>query len=86
MKTKIKKIILPMIIVLIAIAGSFASNQSKKENTMLADRIGYIRIGTLCVPTSVICTTNLGPLCTDGTNILYDWNGTDCALPLYRKP
>lgn len=75
-----------MVVALVAIAGAFASNLSKQDNAALVDRQGHIRVGTQCLPTPVICTTDFGPVCSDGTNILYDWNGSSCPMPLYRKP
>jgi hypothetical protein len=89
MKTKIKKIVLPMVVALVAIAGAFASNLSNQSTTATAlnDRQGYVRQGTVCTPTAVVCSTIFHPmLCTDGANILYDWNGTACPTPLRYKP
>lgn len=86
MKTKIKKIVLPMVVALIAIAGAFASSVSKQDDAALMDRVGYRLQGAVCVPTSVICTTIANPTtCTDGVNILRDWNGTSCPTALFHK-
>lgn len=86
MKTKIKKIVLPMVVALIAIAGAFASNLSSKDSTALVDRIGYVRSGVTCTPSAKTCTTDMNPfICTNAEGILYDWNGTACPLHLYEK-
>ncbi len=82
---KIKKIVLPMVVVSIAIAGAFASNLSHKVDNQLTDRIGYVKLGEVCIATNVICTDVFVQLCTSGSSILYDLNGTDCPIPLYRK-
>lgn len=87
MKTKIKKIIMPMLIAIIAIASAFANNQSHQDDSALVDKIGFIRVGMECTSTPIVCSTIPNPfVCSDGINpILYDWNGTGCPLNLYRK-
>jgi hypothetical protein len=84
MKTKIKKIGMPMIVALIAIVGAFAGNVSSKNDTAsLTDRLGHT---ITCQPTNVMCTVDGSFICTDiNSNTLYDWNGTDCPLPLKRE-
>ena len=87
MEAKIKKIGFPIALVLIAVAGAFASNLSSKNNSSLADKIGYRLVGTVCTPTSVGCSDIESPImCTDiNDNQLYDWNGTSCPSELYHK-
>ncbi len=86
MKTKIRKFVLPMVVALIAIAGAFASNQSRQDKAALADRIGHVKVGLDCIPTSIICTTIENPqMCTSGATVLFNLEGTACPLPLYRK-
>ncbi len=75
-----------MVVALIAIVGAFASNQSLQDKVALVDRIGYTKDGNNCIPTAVVCSNIFNPqLCTSGATILFDWNGTDCVMPLYRK-
>lgn len=74
-----------MVVVSIAIAGAFASNLSHKVDNQLTDRIGHVKVEKVCVPTNVICGDIYVQLCTSGSTILYDFNGTDCPIPLYRK-
>lgn len=84
MKTKIKNLGMPVVVALIAIAGAFAGNVStKKGDAPLVDRLGYT---ITCQQTSIMCTTDDGPTCTDVEgNTLYDFNGTSCPNPLNRK-
>lgn len=87
MKTRIKKAMLPLVVAIMAIAGAFASNYSVVEdNATLMDRPGYRLQGTVCVNASITCTTITSTvLCTDGSNTLYDWNGTSCPTALFHK-
>lgn len=86
MESKIKKNALPILVILLAIVGAFASNLSKQDNANLLDRQGYIRVGIVCTPTTIICSAAGGSLCNNGVDILYDWNGTSCPVQLYKKP
>lgn len=86
MKTKFRTFGLPMGVALLAVGGAFASTVSSQSKSVLADRQGHIKVGSTCTPTQVTCSNvfNL-QMCSDGSNILYDWNGTSCPLPLYKK-
>lgn len=86
MKNKIKKIILQLVVVMVAVVGAFANNLSYQNYTALVDRQGYAHLNFMCIPTTIICSTDPAPfICTDGTYLLYDWNGTTCSLFLYKK-
>lgn len=87
MKTNVKKIVMPMAVITVAITGAFASNFSKQNKSALVDRVGYIKSGSTCTPTQTICSTDFNlQMCTDGINpILYDWNGTNCENHLFHK-
>lgn len=75
-----------MFVVVIAIAGAFASNRSNQSEKALVDRLGYIKSGEICTPTTVMCSTDFHEnLCSDGVNFLFDWNGTSCEEALYRR-
>jgi hypothetical protein len=86
MKTKVKKFVLLLGVVIIAISGAFANSISRQDKTALMDRIGFLNLNGNCFPTSIVCSVDFSPyICTDGINMLYDWNGTACPLVLYRK-
>lgn len=86
MKKRIAKFVLPVAAVVLAAGGAFAGTFSGEKDVAVADRIGYIRNGSQCTPTAVSCSTIFNPQqCSDGTNQLYDYNGTSCPLPLYKK-
>lgn len=88
MKTIFKKSRISIVIALIAVAGAFATNLSA-ENNAVVDRQGYyLNANDVCTPSNVICSTVFNTqMCSDaGHSILFDWNGTSCAVPLYYKP
>lgn len=87
MKTKIKKIVLPMAITLVAIAGAFASNLTRQDKAAMADRIGHVKVGIDCIPTAIVCSNVFDPqLCTSGTTVLFELEGSACPMPLFRRP
>lgn len=77
---------MPLAIALIAVIGAFASNTNSQKDAAYADKFGYRKVGNNCVPTTTLCSTiEIKFLCTDGSNILYEWNGTSCPDVLYHK-
>lgn len=89
MKTKFKKFSISLGIALIAIAGAFASKVSAENNARLIDREGYyLNEDDVCTPSGITCSTvfNTQMCSTAGHAVLFDWNGTSCAVPLYYKP
>lgn len=82
-----KKFLLPIAIVMIAVGGAFASQQQKED--VLSTEMGWINSPTPC-NTSVLCSNIEGPLCTINVNgVNHQAFGkvtpTSCTKVLYRN-
>lgn len=89
MKTSILKKILPIAVIMLAIAGAFASQPS--NNRVLAPKLGYIDSATPC-SVEVSCNTTVGEICTQEVNSeekqafgKVNPNDASCAQVLYRN-
>ncbi|AWG24727.1 DUF6520 family protein [Flavobacterium kingsejongi] len=86
MKTKFFKFILPMAVVAFGLAGAAHTNAMGKTAVALADRWGYTHLeGQNCVITNVMCKTDPGTPCKQGSAQLYDFvSTTSCPNPLNK--
>jgi len=84
MKNLKRNLGLPIAVAALAVAGAFASNQTKED--VFAPRQGYIQDGPSCLK-SIECSTDLGEICTVGINTqVFGMNasGTTCDQVLYK--
>ncbi|WP_284653151.1 DUF6520 family protein [Flavobacterium terrisoli] len=88
MKIKFFKLILPVAVVAFGLAGAMHTNAMDKKATKLVNKWGYTHIdGENCVLTNVMCRTEIGPPCKQGSNQLYDFvSTTSCPNPLNKIP
>ncbi|RFN60334.1 DUF6520 family protein [Marixanthomonas ophiurae] len=81
MKTKKRKLVLPLMAFLFAIAAAFATQENHEEDTALVP--GYIRVNNVCQPAQE-CSTVFGEICTYQGKPVFGMTGSsDCNLPLY---
>lgn len=86
MKTMIKKLVMPVAVLFIAITVALAGNSTSGEINSSDAKLGYKKIGTSCVPSSTICSSEFNEIpCTEGTLTLFDLNGTSCPDVLYIR-
>ena len=86
---KNSKILLSAGVFMLAVAGAFATNASKKA-AKFASMPGYIKQGVTCVFKNNCQDVNTGVLCTEtqtgGATIFGLTDATHCAEPLWRLP
>lgn len=82
------KIFTSVSILMLAIAGAFATSSAKADSAALVQ--GYIKQGLNCVPKNLCETTNTGTLCTEtqigGAQIYAMDSFGDCTVPVWRRP
>lgn len=75
-----------LVIVLIAIAGAFASNLSNGESALTDKKGRYLTEDQECLESETTCSTVFNTvMCSDIIHgPLFDWNGTICTTQLYK--
>lgn len=88
---RIRKFVLPVVLLTIGVGSAFATNLNKKSSKIVVQgyRFDPLATGVKCIPTDVECKTEDGPACTwnDGSNshILYQYiNDTMCGQQLSK--
>lgn len=89
-----KQILFPIIILLIGIGTAFATNASKKTESMLETGYRFDPSATTvkCIATTVKCNDSGNLMCTwaDANNVSHNLmkyvNDTTCGIMLYRIP
>lgn len=77
-----KNYVLPAVLILIGTGTAFATQKAKGSNEKLAVRQGYIfNSATNQWDRSVMCQTEIGPLCTVDGNQVFGTNGPDVDHP-----
>lgn len=86
MKNKFLKFVLPMAVVAFGLAGAAHTNAMDKKATALVQRWGYTHLeGENCVQTNIMCKTDPGTPCKQGSIQLYDFvSTTSCPNPLNK--
>lgn len=84
MKTRIFKIVFPMLAFLIAISGAFAFNNAPAKKSA-QQFIGHIKVDSDCEETGVLCQDEFnGKPCQSGGTNLYKLNGSTCPNQLWK--
>ncbi|MGC4041882.1 MAG: DUF6520 family protein [Flavobacterium sp.] len=86
MKNKFLKFVLPMAVVAFGLAGAAHTNAMDKKAETLVQRWGYTHLeGENCVQTNIMCKTDPGSPCKQGSIQLYDFVSTSsCPNPLNK--
>lgn len=80
---------IPMAVLALGLVGALSSFTVSKSSKLTVNIPGFIQgnpLGTVCTSTSIMCSDDVGPLCTSGANNLWDKNaGGNCVVKLYRN-
>lgn len=86
MKTMIKKLVMPIAVMCIAITVALAGNITTDDIKSSDERLGFTKVANTCTPTAKMCSIiTEGPVCRDGVTPLYEFNGSSCPDILYEK-
>lgn len=90
MKSNLKKVMMPLAVVVLGVAAAFATNAAKTSNSSLAEAKGYLydHDSKQCIE-QVMCSTIPGPVCRNAANQqVFGLNDssdqTVCTWQLYR--
>lgn len=91
MKTEISKMILPMAVIAVAVAGAFSSNAMNKNSKVFAPKQGYTHTSpSSACNISNMCSDIGTDFCTVGVEEVRLWGkttpeATTCNVPLYKQ-
>lgn len=85
MKTNFKKLMTPVAVAVLGIAGAFTTT-SMSSDKVLDNRQAYKQISGTCVDQGIMCQTDFGPVCKSGTVTLWGKapGSSTCTVPLYH--